>query len=180
MKHAADHPPADPFSDFINHYLNLDDEDFTPIEPPAPTDPRWHYGRYRAASAVKIYSQPNVYYDCGYALRPSERYAHALLRYLPDVRPGWTAVALSMGNPMIGYVRNEPVSFRRSSGIYEYMLTFAVSAQIVIGLSVLIFLYTMPRRKAHVTNPVVSESSAIEQYVERFVARLEHVLQPLE
>jgi hypothetical protein len=180
VKRASANPPVDPFSDFINHSLYLGDEVFTPIEAPAPTDPRWHYGQYKAASAVKIYSQPNVQYASRYALRPTEHYAHALLRYLPDIRPGWTAVALTMGNPIIGYVRSESASFRRSSGIYEYLLTLAVSAQIVIGLSVLIFLYAMPHPKTQPSNAVVSESSAIEQHVERFVARLEHVLQPLE
>ncbi len=180
MKRAVGHPPNDPFSDFINHYLNLDDEVFMPIEAPAPTDPRWHYGQYKATSAVKIYSQPNAQYECGYALRPTEHYAHALLRYLPDIRPGWTAVALTMGNPIIGYVRNESASFRRSSGIYEYMLTFMVSAQIIMGLSVLIFLYAIPHAKNQLSNNRVTESSSIEQYVERFVARLERVLQPLE
>ena len=172
------HP--DPFSDFINHHLHLGDEVFTPIEPPSPTDPRWHYGQYKAAAPVKIYTQPNVHYAFGYALRSTEGYVHALLRYLPDIRPGWTAVALTMGNPMIGYVRNESVSFRRSSGIYEYLLTFMVSGLIVIGLSVLIFLYAIPRPKPQTTHPVVSDSSAIEQQVEHFVARLERVLQPLE
>jgi hypothetical protein len=176
VKRAADHLPVDPFSDFINHYLHLGDEAFVPIEPPTPIDPRWHYGQYKAASAVKIYSQPNVHYDCGYALRSTEHYADALLRYLPDIRPGWTAVALTISNPIIGYVRNESVMFRRSSGVYEYMLTFAVSAQIVIGLSVLIFLYAMSRPKVQ----RLSDSSSIEGYVERFVARLERVLQPLE
>lgn len=174
MKH------ADPFSDFINNYLDLDDEPFAPIESPVPTDTRWHYGQYKADEAVKIYSQPNTRYDSGYALRPSGRYAHALLRYLPDVRPGWTAIELSISQPITGYVRNESVNFRRSSGIYEYMMTFAVSAQIVMGLSVLIFLYAMPRAKVQPSNTVLNDSSAIEQYVERYVARLEHVLQPLE
>lgn len=173
MKRTA---PVDPFADFINHHLHLGDEVFVPIEPPAPTHPRWHYGQYKAASAVKIYSQPNGAYECGYALHPTSGYTHALLRYLPDIRPGWTAVALTMGNPMIGYVRNESVSFRRSSGIYEYLMTFAVSAQIVIGLSLLIFLYAMPHAKVQ----RLSESSSVEAYVERYVARLERVLQPLE
>ncbi len=177
MKRAVDHSPVDPFSDFINHYLDLGDEVFRPIEPPTPTDPRWHYAQYKATSAVKIYSQPNVQYDCGYALRPTERYAHALLRYLPDVRPGWTAVELTISHPITGYVRNDSVGFRRTSGIYEYLLTFMVTAQIVMGLSVLIFLYAMPRPKAQTS---VADSSVIEQQVERFVARLEHILQPLE
>ncbi len=177
MKRTADDSPVDPFSDFINYYLNLGDEVFRPLEPPAPTDSRWHYGQYKADSGVKIYSQPNTRYECGYALRPTEHYAHALLRYLPDIRPGWTAIELTISNPLTGYVRNDSVRFRRTSGIYEYMLTFMVTAQIVMGLSVLIFLYAMPRPKAQTS---VSESSAIEQHVERFVARLEHVLQPLE
>lgn len=177
MKSPAGHSPVDPFADFITHYLDLGDEVFVPIEPPAPTDPRWHYGQYKATSAVNIYSQPNAYYGCGYALRPTEHYAHALLRYLPDIRPGWTAIELTISNPITGYVRNDLVGFRRSSGIYEYLLTFMVTAQIVMGLSVLIFLYAMPRPKAQTS---LSESSTIEQHVKRFVARLEHVLQPLE
>lgn len=180
MKRADPNPHPDPFSDFINHYLHLDDEVFIPIDPPAPTDPRWHYGQYKAASAVKIYSQPNTRYSSGYALHPTERYAHGLLRYLSDIRPGWTAVELTVGNPIIGYVRNDAVSFRRSSGIYEYLLTFMVSRLIVIGLSILIFLYAMPRPKAQTPRSVVSESSPIEQSIEHFVARLERVLQPLE
>ncbi len=165
---------ADPFSDFINHYLNLGDDPFIPIEPPSPTDQRWHYGQYKAASAVRIYSQPNTDYKTGCGLRPTTHYAHALLRYLPDIQPGWTAVELTMGQPMVGYVRDESVSFRRSSGVYEYLITLAASAQIVIGLSVLIFLYAVPS-KTSLSNP-----SRLEQHVERCVARLESVLQPLE
>ena len=172
------HP--DPFSEFINQHLYLGDEPFTPIVHPAPTDPRWHYGKYNALEAVSLYSQPDLLYANGYALRPTSGYAHALLRYLPDIRPGWTAIELSIGNPIVGYVRNEAVSFRPTSGMVEYMLMFMISALMVMGLSVLMFLYTLPQTKARASKSVLVESSPFEQRVERFVARLEVSLVPLE
>jgi len=170
----------DPFSEFINQHLNLGDEVFTPIELPAPTDPRWHYGKYQAVSTVKIYSQPDTHFPYGYVLRPTAGYAHAMLRYLPDVRPGWTAITLLVGNPIIGYVQNDAVNFRRSSGVYEYLLMFMTSALIVMGLSVLIFLYAVPKKKAEIPKPMPAETSTFGQRVEWFVARLEVILLPLE
>jgi hypothetical protein len=171
------HP--DPFSDFINHYLYLSDEAFTPIESPAPTDRRWHYGQYQADSTANIYSQPDMRYNSTYGLRPTNSYAHALLRYLPDIRPGWTAIALTLGNPIVGYVRNDSAHFRPSSGVYEYLLMLRNSALIVLGLSVLIFLYAIPQGKTHQSNRIVL-SNPLEQRVERFVARLENDLFPLQ
>ena len=165
------HP--DPFAEFINQNLYLGDEPFIPILHPAPTDTRWHYGQYHAPAAVSLYSQPDLLYAYGYALRPANGYAHALLRYLPDIRPGWTAIELSIGNPLIGYVRNETVNFRRTSGIYEYMLVFMISALMIMGLSVLMFLYTSPHSKSRVSKSLMLEPSPLEQRVECFVARLE-------
>ena len=167
---------TDPFSEFINQHLYLSDEVFTPIESPPPTDRRWHYAKYQADSTVNIYSQPNIRYDSNYDLRPTKGYVHAMLRYLPDIRPGWTAIALSLGNPIIGYVRNESARFRPSSGVYEYLLMLMFSALIIVGLSVLIFLYAIPQSKA----PKNFESSWIEQHVEHFIARLETALLPLQ
>ena len=180
MTNANRNSPSDPFSEFINQHLDLGDEVFIPIEHPSPTDQRWRYGQYQAASTVNIYSQPDISYPYGYALRPTKGYAHALLRYLPDVRPGWTAITLMMGNPIIGYVQNDAASFRRSSGIYEYLLMFMTSALIVTGLSVLIFLYAIPKKKTRLTEAIPVESSSFGQRVEWFVARLEVVLLPLE
>jgi hypothetical protein len=77
-------------------------------------------------------------------------------------------------------VRNGSVNFRRSSGIYEYLMTLVASAQIVIGLSLLIFLYAMPHLGAQATHNVMAKSSVIEGHIERYVAKLEQVLQPLE
>jgi len=180
MTNTNSNSPSDPFSEFINQHLDMGDEVFIPVEYPAPTDQRWRYGQYQAASTVNIYSQPDIAYPYGYALRPTQGYAHALLRYLPDVRPGWTAIALMVGNPIIGYVQNDAVSFRRSSGIYEYLLMLMFSALIIVGLSVLIFLYAIPRTKARVSDAVLIESSPFEQRIEQFVARFETILLPLE
>jgi len=171
---------SDPFEAFINQHLYLGDEVFIPIESPAPTDGRWHYGQYQASSTVTLYSQPNVRYSDGYALRPTNGFAHAMLRYLPDVRPGWTAIALTAGDPLLAYVRNDSANFRRSSGIYEYLLMFMISALIVMGLSVLIFLYTMPRPKTQSPQAELIKPSPFEERVEQFVARLEVALFPLE
>ena len=171
---------SDPFSEFINHHLYLSDEVFTPIETPAPTDRRWHYAKYQADSTVNIYSQPNIRYDSNYDLRPTNGYAHAMLRYLPDIRPGWTAIALSLGNPIVGYVRNGSAHFRPSSGVYEYLLMLMFSALIIMGLSVLIFLYAIPQSKVSKSTSAMPESSWIEQHVERFIARLETALLPLQ
>ena len=167
---------SDPFSEFINQHLYLSDEVFRPIESPAPTDRRWLYAKYQADSTVNIYSQPNIRYDSNYDLRPTKGYAHAMLRYLPDIRPGWSAIALSLGNPIVGYVRNESAHFRPSSGVYEYLLMLMFSALIIMGLSVLIFLYAIPQTDA----PKNSESSWIEQRVEHFIVRLENSLFPLQ
>ena len=180
MTRADTNPHADPFAEFINQHLYLGDEVFTPITPPAPTDPRWHYGKYKAALKSTVYAQPDSRFDYGYSLRSTTNYAHAMLRYLPDIRPGWTAIQITIGNPMIGYVRNEDVSFRRSSGIYEYLLMLMNSALIVVGLSVLIFLYALPSGKLRPTRMSSFESTSIEQRVERFVARLEGSLLPLQ
>jgi hypothetical protein len=169
----------DPFAEFINQHLYLGDDNFTPIIHPTPTDTRWHYGQYRASVPVSLYSQPNRLYAYDYALRPTNGYAHALLRYLSDIRPGWTAIELSIGNPLIGYVRNEAVTFRRTSGVYEYMLLFMISALMVVGLSVLMFLYTIPQNKMRASNSMMIESSPFVQCVERFVARLEVSLLPV-
>jgi len=49
----------------------------------------------------------------------------------------------------------------------------------VVGLSLLIFLYAMPQGKAKPSN-VTFTSSPFEQRVERFVARLENSLFPLQ
>jgi hypothetical protein len=176
----ADTPQqADPFSEFINHQLYLNDEPFTPIDHPAPIDPRWHYGKYRALEAATVYSQPNSLFAYQYALRPTNGYAHALLRYLPDIRPGWTAIELSIGNPLIGYVRNEAVNFHPTNGIVEYLLMLQNSALIILGLSVLIFLYAIPQDKTHRSNTLV-ESYPLERRIESFVARLENDLFPLQ
>ena len=170
---------SDPFSEFINQHLYLGNEVFTPIDPPAPTDRRWHYGQYQAPDGAAVYSQPNIRYEYDYDLRPTKGYAHAMLRYLPDIRPGWTAIALSMGNPIVGYVRNDSASFRRSSGIYEYLLMLRNLALIVVGLSCLICLYAMPQVRARPSNMTFAPSS-LEQRVERFVARLENGVFPLQ
>jgi hypothetical protein len=171
---------ADPFSDFINQHLHLGDETFTPIDLPAPTDRRWHYGQYQASSTVQIYSQPNTHFAYGYALRATNGYAHAMLRYLPDIRPGWTTIELTIGMPIVGYVRNDSVNFRRSSGVYEYLLMLMNSALIVVGLSVLIFAYAIPRSRVQLPNSVLVESSPFEQRIERFIGHLEAILLPLQ
>jgi hypothetical protein len=170
---------TDPFSEFINCYLSFEDDPFTPIEYPAPNDRRWRYGQYKAPASVTIYSQPNIRYVDDFALRRTDAYAHALLRYLPDVRPGWTAIELTLSTPIIGYVRNDCVSFRRSSGIYEYFLMLMNSALIVLGLSALILLYTMPHPNAR-TASEGAKPSRLERQVERLVTRLEMMFMPLE
>ncbi|MEP6985639.1 MAG: hypothetical protein ABI970_08575 [Chloroflexota bacterium] len=180
MTRADTNQQPNPFAEFINQHLYLGDETFTPITPPAPTDPRWHYGKYKAPLTSTVYAQPDTRFDYGYSLRSTTGYAHAMLRYLPDIRPGWTAIQITIGNPMIGYVRNNDVSFRRSSGIYEYLLMLMNSALIVVGLSVLIFLYALPSTKTHPTTMSSFQPTAIEQRVERFVARLEGSLLPLQ
>lgn len=179
VTHSNANPQPDPFSSFINQHLYLGDEAFIPIDPPAPTDRRWHYGQYHAVDEALIYDQPDLHYVSNYALRPTKGYAHAMLRYLPDIRPGWTAIALSVGNPIVGYVRNDAASFRRSSGVYEYMLMLRNMALIVVGLSCLIFLYAIPQGKTQPSNVTFAPSS-LEQRVERFVARLENGVFPLQ
>lgn len=170
---------TDPFSDFINCYLSFEDDPFTPVEYPAPNDRRWRYGQYKAPTSVTIYTQPNIRYVDDFALRRTDDYAHALLRYLPDIRPGWTAIELTLSTPIIGYVRNDCVSFRRSSGIYEYFLMLMNSALIVLGLSALILLYTVPRPNSHAASEAM-KPSRLERQVERLVTRLEMMFMPLE
>jgi hypothetical protein len=77
-------------------------------------------------------------------------------------------------------VRADSANFRSSSGIYEYLLMLMNSALIIMGLSVLIFSYAIPRNKARVSDTVLIESSPFEQRVERFVARLENDVFPLQ
>ena len=172
------HP--DLFAEFINQHLYLGDETFTPIDHPTPTDARWHYGQYQADETVSIYSQPDLLFTDVYTLRPTNGYAHALLRYLPDVRPGWTAIELTIGNPIVGYVRNDEISFRQRSGIYEYLLMFMISTLMIMGLSVLMLLYTISQRKTQSANGASVELSPFEQRIEGFVARLETALLPLQ
>lgn len=167
------HP--DPFAEFINHDLYWGDEVFIPIEPPAPTDPRWHYVRYQAASPVRLYSQPDTHFAYNVALRPTRGYAHAMMRGLPDVRPGWSAVTLMMGEPVTAYVRNASVSFRRSTGIYEYFLMFVIFVLIILGLSAQILLYALSRRKTDSPDTI-----SLAQRVETFVTRLEMALYPIQ
>ena len=108
-----------------------------PVTLPPLTDPRWQHGVYTASQAVAAFQQPDLRSDLIFFLPPHLQKPRPLLRYLPEVMPGWTAVHVSSSTGFVlsSAIRFEPYRWWREGldGLLMLCLLVALIASWLVG-----------------------------------------------
>lgn len=76
-------------------------------QPPA-NDPRWRLGSYHVSEPVPVVRQPNSPLPAFAQLMPRRVWFQRLVYYIPEAKPGWTAVRAGRHS---GYVEADQVQF---------------------------------------------------------------------